>query len=105
MTVSEAATRLFSDAAVATREEAPSSPSSSGKKAAAVLMAMLLTLGVAGALGYTQWWIPRQEAQQTAQLKYEQCLREVKAYRHKHSYKARLAQCERIPHQLATPTT
>jgi predicted negative regulator of RcsB-dependent stress response len=104
MTVSEAATRLFSDAAVATPEEAPAS-SSSGKKAAAVLVAMLLTLGAAGALGYTQWWIPRQEAQQTAQLKYEQCLREVKAYRHKHSYKARLAQCERIPHQLTTPTT
>lgn len=103
MTVSEAATRLFSDAAV-TPAEAPAS-SSSGKKAAAVLVAMLLTLGAAGALGYTQWWIPRQEAQQTAQLKYEQCLREVKAYRHKHSYKARLAQCERIPHQLATPTT
>lgn len=101
MTISEAASRYVSD--VATPEEA--APSTSGKKTAALVLAMLLTLGVAGVLGYTQWWVPREQAQQTAQLKYEQCLQEVKAYRGKKSYKGRLAQCDKIPHRLATTTS
>lgn len=101
MTISEAPSRYVSD--VATPEEAE--PTTSGKKTAALLLAMLLTLGVAGALGYTQWWVPREQAQQAAQLKYEQCLQEVKVYRGKKSYKGRLAQCNKIPHQLTTPTS
>jgi hypothetical protein len=44
-------------------------------------------------VGYTQWWLPREQAQQVAQLQHEHCLVEVKAYLGKHSYKARLAQC------------
>lgn len=102
MAITEAARRTVSDPA-ALPEDAEAQ--SSGKKAVAVVVAMLLTLGAAGALGYTQWWVPREQAQQTAQREYEQCLREVKVYRGKHSYKARVAQCNRIPHRLATPTT
>ena len=102
MTITEAASRSVSDAE-AMPGEAAASPS--GKKTTALLVATLLTLGAAGALGYTQWWIPRVQAEQTAQLKYEQCLQEVKVYRHKHSYKGRLAQCTKIPHRVITPTT
>ena len=101
MTISEAAYRSASD--VATPGDAEES--SSGRKTAALLLATLLTLGVAGALGYTQWWLPREQAEQAAQLKYEQCLQEVKVYRGKKSYKGRLAQCDKIPHQLPTPTS
>ena len=102
MAVSEVALRSVSGSSAAPEDAAAPS---SGKKGTAILVAMLLALGAAGALGYTQWWVPREQAQQTAQVKYEQCLREVKAYRGKHSYKARVAQCNRIPHRLATPTT
>jgi hypothetical protein len=102
MAFSEAATRPISDTAEVPDDDAASS---SGKKAAALMMATLLTLGAAGALGYTQWWVPRVQAEQTAQLKYEQCLQEVKVYRHKKSYKGRLAQCTKIPHRATTPAT
>ena len=101
MTVSEAVFRSVSDVATPGDTE----ESSSGRKATALLLATLLTLGAAGALGYTQWWLPREQAQQAAQLKYEQCLQEVKVYRGKKSYKGRLGQCNRIPHQLPTPAS
>ena len=100
MALSEAVSRPFTDVS-ATPEDAEAT--SGGKKTAAVLLATVLTLGATGALGYTQWWIPREQAQQAAQLRYEQCLQDVKVYRKKHSYKARLAQCNRIPHTVPTP--
>jgi uncharacterized protein HemX len=68
-----------------------------GKKGGALLAAVLLVLLVAaGVWGYTQWWAPRQEAQQAAQLKYNHCLDEVKAYAGTPSYEGRLAQCESL---------
>lgn len=67
--------------------------SSSGKKGAALLVATVLTLGATGALGYTQWWAPRQEAQQVAQAKYQTCLDEVKVYEGTDSYQSRVDQC------------
>jgi hypothetical protein len=100
MTVSEAVSRSISEAASPyANDAAPESgapAASSGSKGAAFLVAMLLTVGAAGLLGYTQWWVPREQAQQTAQVKYEHCLTEVQVYRGKHSYKARLAQCSRF---------
>ena len=71
-------------------------PPPPGGRPQRILLTTLLTLGSVGLLGYTQWWIPREEAQQTAQLQYEHCLGEVKAYKGKHSYKARLAQCNKF---------
>ena len=55
--------------------------------------ALLLVLVAAGALGYTQWWIPLEKAQQRAQVTYEHCVEEVQVYLGKHSYAGRLAQC------------
>ena len=57
----------------------------------------LLTLGVAAPLVYTQWWVPREQAQQQiAQLKHELCLEEVKVYLGKPSHAGRLAQCTEL---------
>ena len=67
--------------------------STSGKKGAALVLATVLTLGAAGAWGYTQWWTPRQEAQQAAQAKYQTCLDEVKVYEGTASYQSRVDQC------------
>lgn len=101
MAISEAISRSISEAvspageAAPASEGAPASSSATGK-APAVLLATLLTLGSVGVLGYTQWWIPREEAQQIAKVQYEHCLGEVKAYKGKHSYQARLAQCTKF---------
>ena len=97
MAISEAVTHSLSEGvsstsgAVPGRGGAEASPSGAGT--AALLVAVLLALGLAVAVGYTQWWVPREQAQQVAQLQHEHCLVEVKAYLGKHSYKARLAQC------------
>jgi uncharacterized protein HemX len=97
MSISEAVTRPLSEGvsstsgAVPTSGDAEASPSGGGT--AALVVAVLLALGLAGAVGYTQWWVPREQARQVAQLQHEHCLVEVKAYLGKHSYKARLAQC------------
>ena len=100
MTVSEAVSRSIGEAVSPyANEAAPASgetAAASGSKGAAFLLAMLLTVCAAGVLGYTQWWVPREQAQQTAQVKYEHCLTEVSVYRGKHSYKARLAQCTKF---------
>lgn len=101
MAISEAISRSISEAvSPSASEAAPASEgaaaSSSASKAPAILLATLLTLGSVGVLGYTQWWIPREQAQQAAQMQYEHCLGEVKAYKGKHSYKARLAQCNKF---------
>ena len=97
MAISEAVSPSISDAAspfagdgASTSEEAATS--TSGKKTAGRWVAALLTLGLVGALGYTQWWVPREQAR-TAQVKYEICLEEVKTYLGKPSYDSRLAQC------------
>lgn len=73
--------------------EADGAAPGSGSKTTAFLLATLLTLGSVGLLGYTQWWVPREEARQVAKVKYERCLEEVKVYKGKKSYKGRLAQC------------
>ena len=96
MAISEALSPSASDAA-STSEGAAAS--SSGRKTAALLVATLFTLGSVGALGYTQWWIPREQAQQRAQVTYEHCLEEVKVYLGKHSYPGRLAQCTQFLNQ------
>lgn len=101
MAVSEALSRPISEAVSPSASDAASTPdgaapSTSGRKTAALLLTTLLTLGAAGALGYTQWWVPREEAQQAAKVKYAHCLEEVKVYRGKHSYKGRLAQCNKF---------
>lgn len=90
MAISEVVSPSASDAASAS-EDAAAPPS--GRKTAALLVATVFTLGSVGALGYTQWWVPREEAQQRAQVTYEHCLDEVKVYLGKHSYAGRLAQC------------
>ena len=90
--ISEAVPSFASDAEPGSgRAAAPS-----GRKSVALLMATLLTLGSVGMLGYTQWWVPREQAAQTAQVQYEQCLTEVTVYKGKHSYKDRLAQCTKF---------
>src|SRR5207342_3449424 len=83
--------RLAIDAASASEGDAASS--SSMRKAAALWVATLLTLGLVGVLGYTQWWIPREQAQQRAQVEHEHCLQEMKVYSGKRNDKARLDQC------------
>ena len=90
MAISEAVAPSASDAAP-TSEDAAAPPS--GRRTTTLLVATLFTLGSVGALGYTQWWIPREKAQQRAQVTYEHCLDEVKVYLGKHSYASRLAQC------------
>ena len=89
---SEAVSPSVDDTAATSADAAPSS----GKKTTAFLVATLLTLGSVGVLGYTQWWIPREEAQQIAKVKYAQCLEDVKVYKGKKSYKGRLAQCSKF---------
>ena len=96
MAISEAVTRSLSDGVSSTSGAVPTSAgpeaSPSGAGTAALVVAVLLALGLVGAVGYTQWWVPREQAQQVARL-HDHCLVEVKAYLGKHSYKARLAQC------------
>ena len=102
MAISEAVSRSISEAvfspsandAASTSGDAVAS--SSGRTTAAVWVSTLLTLGLVGALGYTQWWIPREEAQQMAQVKHQHCLEEVKVYVGKRSYAGRLAQCNKF---------
>lgn len=104
MAFSEVVSRPFSEAVSPsvspsvddTAATSPDTPPSSGKKTTAFLVATLLTLGSVGVLGYTQWWIPREEAQQIAKVKYAQCLEDVKVYKGKKSYKGRLAQCSKF---------
>ena len=67
------------DIAAAVEMEEPSSP--------------VLTLGSVGGLGYTQWWVPQQEAQEVARVAYDRCVDEVKAYEGTASYTDRLNQC------------
>ncbi len=67
--------------------------SPSGAKKVAILVATVLTLGSVGGLGYTQWWAPKQEAQEVARVAYDRCLDEVKAYEGTASYDDRLTQC------------
>ena len=90
MAIYEAVSLSTSDAA-STSEGVAAAPS--GRKTAALFVATLFILGSVGALGYTQWWIPREKTQQMAQVTYEHCLEEVKVYLGKHSYTGRLAQC------------
>jgi hypothetical protein len=101
MAFSEVVSRPFGEAVSSpSASDTASTPAdaapSSGKKTTAFLVATLLTLGSVGVLGYTQWWIPREEAQQIAKVKYAQCLEEVKVYKGKKSYKGRLAQCSKF---------
>ena len=63
MAISEAVAPSASDAAP-TSEDAAAPPS--GRRTTALLVATLFTLGSVGALGYTQWWIPREQAQQAS---------------------------------------
>lgn len=98
MSVSEAVSRPISGVmspsasdSASTSEDAPAAPSAG--KTAALWVATLVMLGLLGALGYTKWWVPREQAQQIAQVKYEHCLEEVKVYVGKKSYPGRLAQC------------
>ena len=92
--ISEAVSPYANDAASASEGDAASS--SAVRKTAALWVATLLTLGLVGVLGYTQWWIPREQAQQRAQVEHEHCLQEVKVYLGKRSYKARLDQCNKF---------
>jgi hypothetical protein len=100
MTISEAMSRPISEATSPSVGDAGSASetgaASSGRKGTAFLVATLLMLGCAGVLGYTQWWVPREQAQQNAKVAYEHCLKEVKVYKGKHSYKDRLAQCAKF---------
>jgi hypothetical protein len=98
MAISEVVSHPFSEAlspSASTTASTPAdaAPSSSGKKTTAFLVATLLTLGSVGVLGYTQWWLPREEAEQLAKVNYARCLEEVKVYKGKKSYQGRLAQC------------
>ena len=91
MAISEAVSTSAGDAATTSEGAAATS---SGRKAA-IWVATLLTLALVAGLGYTQWWVPRQEAQRVAhKVQYEHCLDDVKVYLGKHSYKSRLAQCK-----------
>ncbi len=68
----------------------------SSRKGLVFLLAAVLILGAVAAWGYTQWWVPRQEAQQAAQVKYQLCLDEVTAYVGQPSYAGRVSQCEQL---------
>ena len=101
MAISEAVSRSISEAVAPAAGDAafPSGgaeASTSGRKTAAFWVATVLTLGLVGALGYTQWWIPREQAQQVAKVKHQHCLQEVKVYLGKRSYASRLAQCNKF---------
>ena len=91
MAITEVVTPSASDAASTSEGAAAAPPSES--RTTAILLGMLLVLVAAGALGYTQWWIPLEKAQQRAQVTYEHCVEEVQVYLGKHSYAGRLAQC------------
>ena len=84
-----------------TSVEAPSPTSSegasrSGRRRLALLVATVLTLGSVGGWGYTQWWVPQQQAEQAAQVKYDRCLDEVKVYEGTASYPGRVSQCAEL---------
>jgi len=100
MAVTEAVARAIDAAASPSAGEAASrsadAATSSGKKAVGFLVATLLVLGSFALVGYTQWWVPREQAQQRAQVEYGHCLQDVKVYKGKKSYKSRLAQCDRF---------
>lgn len=98
MAISEAIARSVVEAAppttgdaTATTDGAAAKPT--GARTTALLLATLLSLGSVAAWGYTQWWVPREQAQQSAQVSYERCLEEVKVYVGKRNYPDRLAQC------------
>lgn len=91
MTTSSVAVSPSGTEAVSPADGQAASPS--GRKGAALLVATVLTLGSAGAWGYLQWWEPRQQTQQVAQVKYDRCLEEVKAYVGTASYPDRVSQC------------
>lgn len=81
-------------AAAPTGTEAPSSSSSSSKvKGLVVALVTVLTLAAGAVFVYSQWWAPRQAAEQAAKAKYSACLDEVKAYEGTDSYAARAGQC------------
>lgn len=90
--ISETASPSLGEAPTTEGEAAPPSR----MRTTALLLATLLVLGIAGVLGYTQWWVPREQAQQLAQVKYERCKEEVKAYLGKDSYADRLSQCTKF---------
>jgi hypothetical protein len=100
MSVSTALSRVIDEAAAPpARDDASASAAdktSSGNKSLAFLVAMLLVLGSAAALGYTQWWVPREQALERAQVEHANCLQDVKVYKGKKSYKSRLAQCDKF---------
>ena len=100
MAVTEAVSRSLGEAISPSDNGAAPAPGgaavSTGGKSTALLLAMLLTLASVGVLGYTQWWVPREQAQQIAKVNYEHCLVDVKVYRGKHSYADRLAQCTKF---------
>jgi hypothetical protein len=91
-TINEAASPFAGDAAPPSAGAA----TSPGTKAVGVFVAMMLVLGSFALIGYTQWWVPREQAQQRAQVEYGHCLQDVKVYKGKKSYKSRLAQCDRF---------
>lgn len=102
MAISEAVSPSIGEAVSPSANDAASTSgdaatSSSGRRTTALWVATLLTLASVGALGYTQWWVPREQAQQQmAQVNYEHCLEEVKVYLGKDSYTGRLAQCTKF---------
>jgi predicted negative regulator of RcsB-dependent stress response len=101
MAISEVVSRSFGEAVSPSPDdtaatEADGAAPTSGSKTTAFLLATLLTLASVGLLGYTQWWVPREEAQQVAKVNYQRCLEEVKVYKGKKSYKGRLAQCSKF---------
>jgi predicted negative regulator of RcsB-dependent stress response len=91
--ISEVATPSVSEVAP---ESAAEAPPRSARRSAALVLATMLLLGCSVVLGYTQWWVPREQARQVAQVKYDRCLEDVKVYRGKASYPDRLAQCQKF---------
>ncbi len=101
MSISEAVSRSISEAVSPSANDAASTPgeaeaSSSGRRQRRSGSRRCSSLGLVGALGYTQWWIPREEARQMAQVKHQHCLEEVKVYLGKRGYAGRLAQCNKF---------
>jgi hypothetical protein len=66
-------------------------------------MVTLLTLGSVVVLGHTQWWVPREQARQKAQVTYEHCLDEVQVSAGTHSHHDRLAQRGNLRRGRAQP--
>lgn len=73
--------------------QATETSSPSRLKGVMVFLVTLLVIGAAGVWGYSQWWAPMQQADRAAQVKYDQCLAEVKAYEGTPSYQGRVDQC------------